>query len=136
MSFKTWYHDDYLRESDLDNSPLDAEAPVPQQQMPAETAPAAPAAPAQTAGGNFKRYFTGGNLKASLSGLGKELGDALVNFALKEYVTDDMFDGVDNKLKYETEVRNKIAEDYNLKLIEVLRNTCIFLATAKDKYTK
>jgi hypothetical protein len=120
MSFKTWYHDDYLRESDLNNSPLDA----------------APAAPAQTAGGNFKRYFTGGNLKASLSGLGKELGDALVNFALKEYVTDDMFDGDDNKLKYETEVRNKIAEDYNLKLIEVLRNAGIFLATAKDKYTK
>jgi hypothetical protein len=75
-------------------------------------------------------------LKASLSGLGKELGDALVNFALKEYVTDDMFDGDDNKLKYETEVRNKIAEDYNLKLIEVLRNAGIFLATAKDKYTK
>lgn len=136
MSFKTWYHNDYLRESDLDNSPLDAEAPVPQQQMPAETAPAAPAVPAQTAGGNFKRYFTGGNLKASLSGLGKELGDALVNFALKEYVTDVMFDGDDNKLKYETEVRNKIAEDYNLKLIEILRNAGIFLATAKDKYTK
>lgn len=136
MSFKTWYHNDYLRESDLDNSPLDAEAPVPQQQMPAETAPAAPAVPAQTAGGKFKRYFTGGNLKASLSGLGKELGDELVNFALKEYVTDVMFDGDDNKLKYETEVRNKIAEDYNLKLIEILRNAGIFLATAKDKYTK
>jgi hypothetical protein len=133
MSFKTWYHNDYLRESDLDNSPLDAEAPIPQQEMPAIKVPA-PTAPA--AGANFQRYFTDGNLKASLSSLGKELGDALVNFALKEYVTDDMFDGVDNKLKYETEVRNKIAEDYNLKLIEVLRNAGIFLATAKDKYTK
>jgi hypothetical protein len=47
-----------------------------------------------------------------------------------------MFDGDDNKLKYETEVRNKIAEDYNLKLVEILRNAGIFLATAKDKYTK
>jgi hypothetical protein len=36
MSFKTWYHDDYLRESDLNNSPLDAEAPVPQQAFAAE----------------------------------------------------------------------------------------------------
>lgn len=135
MSFKTWYHNDYLRENELDNSPLDVEAPVPQQQMPADKVPAAPVAPA-TAGVNFKRYFTGSNLKASLSGLGKELGDALVNFALKEYVTDDMFDGDDNKLKYETEVRNKIAEDYNLKLIEILRNAGIFLSTAKDKYTK
>ena len=135
MSFKTWYHNDYLRENELDNSPLDVEAPVPQQQMPADKVPAAPVAPAAV-GVNFKRYFTGSNLKASLSGLGKELGDALVNFALKEYVTDDMFDGDDNKLKYETEVRNKIAEDYNLKLIEILRNAGIFLSTAKDKYTK
>lgn len=135
MSFKTWYHNDYLRENELDNSPLDVEAPVPQQQMPADKVPAAPVAPV-AAGVNFKRYFTGSNLKASLSGLGKELGDALVNFALKEYVTDDMFDGDDNKLKYETEVRNKIAEDYNLKLIEILRNAGIFLSTAKDKYTK
>lgn len=135
MSFKTWYHNDYLRENELDNSPLDVEAPVPQQQMPADKVPAAPVAPA-AAGVNFKRYFTDSNLKASLSGLGKELGDALVNFALKEYVTDDMFDGDDNKLKYETEVRNKIAEDYNLKLIEILRNAGIFLSTAKDKYTK
>ena len=135
MSFKTWYHNDCLRENELDNSPLDVEAPVPQQQMPADKVPAAPVAPA-AAGVNFKRYFTGSNLKASLSGLGKELGDALVNFALKEYVTDDMFDGDDNKLKYETEVRNKIAEDYNLKLIEILRNAGIFLSTAKDKYTK
>lgn len=135
MSFKTWYHNDYLRENELDNSPLDVEAPVPQQQMPADKVPAAPVAPA-AAGVNFKRYFTGSNLKASLSGLGKELGDALVNFALNEYVTDDMFDGDDNKLKYETEVRNKIAEDYNLKLIEILRNAGIFLSTAKDKYTK
>lgn len=135
MSFKTWYHNDYLRENELDNSPLDVEAPVPQQQMPADKVPAAPVASA-AAGVNFKRYFTGSNLKASLSGLGKELGDALVNFALKEYVTDDMFDGDDNKLKYETEVRNKIAEDYNLKLIEILRNAGIFLSTAKDKYTK
>ena len=135
MSFKTWYHNDYLRENELDNSPLDVEAPVPQQQMPADKVPTAPVAPA-AAGVNFKRYFTGSNLKASLSGLGKELGDALVDFALKEYVTDDMFDGDDNKLKYETEVRNKIAEDYNLKLIEILRNAGIFLSTAKDKYTK
>ena len=135
MSFKTWYHNDYLHESDLDNSPLDVEAPVPQQQMPADKVSAAPVAPA-SAGVNFKRYFTGSNLKASLSGLGKELGDALVDFALKEYVTDDMFDGDDNKLKYETEVRNKIAEDYNLKLIEILRNAGIFLSTVKDKYTK
>ena len=135
MSFKTWYHNDYLRENELDNSPLDVEAPVPQQQMPADKVPAAPVAPA-AAGVNFKRYFTGSNLKASLSGLGKELGDALVDFALKEYVTDDMFDGDDNKLKYETEVRKKIAEDYNLKLIEILRNAGIFLSTAKDKYTK
>ena len=46
MSFKTWYHNDYLRENELDNSPLDVEAPVPQQQMPADKVPATPVAPA------------------------------------------------------------------------------------------
>lgn len=136
MSFKTWYHNEYkpLHENEIDGQPLDAEAPVSQTQMPADKV--GQSAPQAGAGSSFKRYFTNGNMKSGLQSLGKEIGDALYNFAVKEYVSDDMFDSEDTKLKYETEVRNKIAEDYNLKLVEVLRNAGIFLANAKEKYTK
>lgn len=134
MSFKSWYHNEYLAEDGqghVQQDGLDPEAQVPQQEMPADKAPA----PAGN-GGAFNRYFQQGNMKSGLQQLGKELGDALYNFAIKTYVSDDMFDSEDTKLKYETEVRNKIAEDYNLKLIEVLRNAGIFLANCKEKYTK
>lgn len=136
MSFKTWLHNDYLKESDERerydmDAELDPEAAELQREMPADVAEQ----PANNAAG-FAKYFQQGNLKAGLQQLGKELGDALYDFAVKTYVNDEMFDSEDTKLKYETEVRNKIAEDYNLKLIEVLRNAGIFLANAKEKYTK
>lgn len=134
MSFKTWLHEDYLKESDeefRDNSPLDPEAAEMQREMPADSVKQD-----QPAKLSFNRYFQQGNMKTGLQQLGKDLGDALYDFAVKTYVNDDLFDSEDTKLKYETEVRNKIAEDYNLKLIEVLRNAGIFLANAKEKYTK
>ena len=75
-------------------------------------------------------------MKANLASLGKELGDALVAFALKEYVSPDMFDGDDNRINYETAIRDTIAENYNLKIIEILRNAGIFISNTKEKYTK
>lgn len=135
MSFKSWLHNDYLKEEakmgHVDQEGLDPEAQVPQQEMPADKV-----APQGNGNGSFGRYFQNGNMKTGLQQLGKDIGDALYNFAIKTYVSNDMFDSEDTKLKYETEVRNKIAEDYNLKLIEVLRNAGIFLANAKEKYTK
>lgn len=133
MSFKSWLHNDYLNEyaemGYVDQEGLDPEAQVPQQEMPADKVD-------PQGNGSFVRYFQNGNMKTSLQQLGKDIGDALYDFAIKTYVSDDLFDSEDTKLKYETEVRNKIAEDYNLKLIEVLRNAGIFLANAKEKYTK
>lgn len=133
MSFKSWYHNDYLKEDFQEHlDGLDPEAQVPQQEMPAEKA-----THEQTENNaTFDRYFKQGNMKSSLQQLGKDIGDALYNFAVNSYVSDNMFDSEDAKLKYETDVRNKIAEDYNLKLIEVLRNAGIFLANTKEKYTK
>lgn len=133
MSFKSWYHNDYLKEEVQDQfDSIDPDAQVPQQEMPAEKV--TPENADNTAA--FERYFKQGNMKSSLQQLGKDIGDALYNFAIKTYVSDDMFDSEDAKLKYETDVRNKIAEDSNLKLIEVLRNAGIFLANTKEKYTK
>lgn len=133
MSFKSWLHNDYLKEyaemGYVDQEGLDPEAQVPQQEMPADKV-------APQGNGSFVRYFQDGNMKTSLQQLGKDIGDALYDFAIRTYVSNDLFDSEDTKLKYETEVRNKIAEDYNLKLIEVLRNAGIFLANAKEKYTK
>ena len=135
MSFKSWLHNDYLKEEaemgHVDQVGLDPEAQVLQQEMPADKV-----APQGNNVCSFGRYFQNSNMKTGLQQLGKDIGDALYNFAIKTYVSNDMFDSEDTRLKYESEVRNKIAEDYNLKLIEVLRNAGIFLANAKEKYTK
>lgn len=132
MSFKSWYHKSRLNEDEFTGQPLDDEAPIPQQEMPAETAPA----PKPAANTNAFRSFFGDDMKASLQNLGKALGDSIYEFAMKEFVTPDDFVSEDAKEKYEVEVRDKIAEDTNLKLTEILRQVGIFLNNAKGKYTK
>lgn len=130
MSFSNWYHNK-LNEENVDmTSSLDDEAPVQQQQMPADKA-AAPAA-----GGNFRQYLTDANLKASLQKLGKDVGDAIYNFAIKEYVNDDMFDSEDEKIKYINAIRNKVAETYNINLIELMKNIGIFIENTRVSVTK
>lgn len=132
MSFKSWYHKSRLNEDEFTGQPLDDEAPIPQQEMPAEQAPAAP----KTSNTGAFRSFFGDDMKASLQNLGKALGDSIYEFAMKEFVTPDDFVSEDAKEKYEVEVRDKIAEDTNLKLTEILRQVGIFLNNAKGKYTK
>lgn len=134
MSFKSWYHKSRLNEDEFTGQPLDDEAPIPQQEMPADKAPI-PAQKASSNTGAFRSFF-GEDMKASLQNLGKSLGDAIYAFAMKEFVTPDDFVSEDAKEKYEVEVRDKIAEDTNLKLTEILRQVGIFLNNAKGKYTK
>lgn len=135
--FSNWYHNEYLKEDGYVDEPLDPEGVAVQQANAQQQAAQQQAAAPQQAGSCFKKYFSGnGTMKANLASLGKELGDALVNFALKEYVTPEMFDGVDNRNNYETAIRDTIAENYNLKIIEILRNAGIFMSNTKEKYTK
>lgn len=138
MSFKKWYHEQYLSEdlerregvrevvTDLDPEVEEMQRETPADKLKQDDEPSV----------NFGFYFKDGQMKSSLQRLGKDLGDSLYDFAINKYVNADMFDSEDNKLKYETEVRNKLAEDYNEKLTEILRNAGIFLANAKEKYTK
>lgn len=137
--FSNWYHNQYLKEDGYVDEPLDPEGVAVQQanaQQQAAQANTQATAPQQS-GSCFKKYFSGnGTMKANLASLGKELGDALVAFALKEYVSPDMFDGDDNRINYETAIRDTIAENYNLKIIEILRNAGIFISNTKEKYTK
>jgi hypothetical protein len=133
MSFKSWYHKSRLNEDEFTGQPLDDEAPIPQQEMPADKATVA--APKSSNTGAFRNFF-GDDMKASLQNLGKALGDSIYEFAMKEFVTPDDFVSEDAKEKYEVEVRDKIAEDTNLKLTEILRQVGIFLNNAKGKYTK
>ena len=97
MSFKSWYHKSRLNEDEFTGQPLDDEAPIPQQEMPAETAPA----PKPAANTNAFRSFFGDDMKASLQNLGKALGDSIYEFAMKEFVTPDDFVSEDAKEKYE-----------------------------------
>ena len=132
MSFKSWYHKNRLNEDGyMDDMPLDDEAAVDQQEMPAEKN----TAPTNGNSSAFKSFF-GEDMKASLQNLAKALGDSIYDYAIKDFVSEDSYINEDAKEKYEVEVRNKIAEDANLKVAEILRNVGIFLNNVKGKYTK
>lgn len=129
MSFSTWYHKDYLKEEGEVDSQFDPE--VPQREMPADKV-----SPQQNVSGSFKQYMSTDNLTKGLVKLGQDVGTSIYNYAVKEFVNDDTFESEDDKIKYELAIRNKIAEDYNKKLIEVLKNAGIFIENTRRTIAK
>lgn len=68
------------------------------------------------------RYVGRGDLKAGLAQLGQDLGNAIVNYALNTFVTDDMFDSQDAKAKYQNIVNQKIQLQAVGSLVDILKH--------------
>lgn len=73
--------------------------------------------------------------KEGLKKLGEDIGKAIVYFAMKEYVTYDMFESDSEQQAYEKIIRDKIEESYNKTLTELLRNIGITLVNTKVSNT-
>lgn len=73
--------------------------------------------------------------KEGLKKLGDDIGKAIVYFAMKEYVTYDMFDSDAEQQAYEKIIRDKIEESYNKTLIELFRNIGVTLVNTKVSNT-
>ena len=80
-------------------------------------------------------YVGRGDLKAGLAQLGQDLGNAIVNYALNTFVTDDMFDSQDAKAKYQNIVNQKIQLQAVGSLVDILKHIGIDLQNTKTALT-
>ena len=81
------------------------------------------------------RYVSRSDLKAGLAQLGQDLGNAIVNYALNTFVTDDMFDSQDAKAKYQNVVNQKIQLQAVGSLVDILKHIGIDLQNTKTALT-
>lgn len=81
------------------------------------------------------RYVGRSDLKAGLAQLGQDLGNAIVNYALNTFVTDDMFDSQDAKAKYQNIVNQKIQLQAVGSLVDILKHIGIDLQNTKTALT-
>ena len=70
-----------------------------------------------------------------LAQLGQDLGNAIVNYALNTFVTDDMFDSQDAKAKYQNIVNQKIQLQAVGSLVDILKHIGIDLQNTKTALT-
>lgn len=93
---------------------------------------------AEKASGSIQTIVSGyinDDPKEGLKKLGEDIGKAIVYFAMKEYVTYDMFESDSEQQAYEKIIRDKIEESYNKTLTELLRNIGITLVNTKTTNT-
>ena len=81
------------------------------------------------------RYVGRGDLKAGLAQLGQDLGNAIVNYALNTFVTDDMFDSQDAKAKYQNIINQKIQLQAVGSLVDILKHMGIDIQNTKTALT-
>lgn len=125
MSFSNWYHNK-LNEEQVDmTSSLDDEAPVQQQQMPADKA----AAPKEVAGhaGIIAPYTNGTSLKLGFKKLGEDIGMAIVEYATKQAVQVTDFKSEDDYIKYCRDIRINIAEKSNIAMRDMLTDIGLYI---------
>lgn len=80
-------------------------------------------------------YVGRSDLKTGLAQLGQNLGNAIVNYALNTFVTDDMFDSQDAKAKYQNIVNQKIQLQAVGSLVDILKHIGIDLQNTKTALT-
>ena len=81
------------------------------------------------------KYIGRGDIKEGLKQLGTDLGNAIYNYAINTYVTDDMFDSADSKAKYVNVITQKIQQNAAGTLVDLLKHMAIDIANTKNAIT-
>lgn len=125
MDFKEYYH-----------KKLDEELQVQQS--------AAEASYASTTGGEYDantlktivaKYVRDGDIKDGLKKLAADLGAAIYEYAINDYVNDEMFDSADSKTKYVNIITQKIQQGSCSTLHDLLKHCAIDIANARTTIT-
>lgn len=119
VDFKT-----YMRQK-LDEEAALAAAP---QAQPA-------AAPMGGAASMIAQYVKNGDLKEGFKNLAQDLVQAIVDYAKNQVVSEDQFDSIDAKAKYENFVDQKIGLTAGGTMIDLFRHIGVDISNAKNTFT-
>lgn len=81
--------------------------------------------------GIVSKYVRNGDLKDGMRKLAQDLGTAIYEYAINEYVNDDMFNSVDDKAKYVNVITQKIQQTSCSTLVDLLRHCAVDITNAK-----
>lgn len=99
-------------------------------------APQAPAeAPMSGAASIIAQYVKNGDLKEGFKNLAQDLVQAIVDYAKNQVVSEDQFDSIDAKAKYENFVDQKIGLNAGGTMVDLFRHIGVDISNAKNTFT-
>jgi hypothetical protein len=122
MDFKEYYHKKLDEEIELGQKSA-AEASYQTQAMNS------------SAESLVNKYIGSSDIKEGMKQLAVDLGNAIYNYAINTYVTDEMFDSADAKNKYINIITQKIQQQANSTLVDLLRHAAIDIQNTKNSLT-
>ena len=122
MDFKEYYHKKLDEEIELGQKSA-AEASYQTQAMNS------------SAESLVNKYIGSSDIKEGMKQLAVDLGNAIYNYAVNTYVTDEMFDSADAKNKYINIITQKIQQQANSTLVDLLRHAAIDIQNTKNSLT-
>lgn len=122
MDFKEYYHKKLDEEMEL-NQKSEAEASLQTQTMNGSVESL------------VNKYIGNNEIKDGMKKLATDLGNAIFNYAINTYVTDEMFDSVDNKNKYVNIITQKIQQQAGSTLVDLFRHIAIDIQNSKNSLT-
>lgn len=122
MDFKEYYHKKLDEEIELGQKSA-AEASYQTQAMNS------------SAESLVNKYIGSSDIKEGMKQLAVDLGNAIYNYAINTYVNDEMFDSADAKNKYINIITQKIQQQANSTLVDLLRHAAIDIQNTKNSLT-
>lgn len=122
MDFKEYYHKKLDEEIELGQKSA-AEASYQTQAMNS------------SAESLVNKYIGSSDIKEGMKQLAVDLGNAIYSYAINTYVTDEMFDSADAKNKYINIITQKIQQQANSTLVDLLRHAAIDIQNTKNSLT-
>ena len=122
MDFKEYYHKKLDEEMELGQKSA-AEASYQTQAMNS------------SAESLVNKYIGSAEIKEGMKQLAVDLGNAIFNYAINTYVTDEMFDSADAKNKYVNVITQKIQQQANATLVDLFRHVAIDIQNTKNSLT-
>ena len=120
VDFKT-----YMRQKLDEEAPALTAAP---QVQPSE-------APMSGAASIIAQYVKNGDLKEGFKNLAQDLVQAIVDYAKNQVVSEDQFDSIDAKAKYENFVDQKIGLNAGGTMVDLFRHIGVDISNAKNTFT-
>ena len=92
-------------------------------------------APMSGAASIIAQYVKNGDLKEGFKNLAQDLVQAIVDYAKNQVVSEDQFDSIDAKAKYENFVDQKIGLNAGGTMVDLFSHIGVDISNAKNTFT-